>query len=58
VRAENWVFGAARGAEKTGCQRGLPGFFYQRPFKNLQYCLKKSEKIRGRSWKSEKNENK
>jgi hypothetical protein len=27
VRAENRVFGAARAAEQTMCQRGLPGFF-------------------------------
>jgi hypothetical protein len=31
VRVENQVFGAARAAEKTGCQRGFPGVFYQRP---------------------------
>jgi hypothetical protein len=36
VHAQNRVFGAARAAEKTGCQRGLPGFFYQCPFFTLQ----------------------
>jgi hypothetical protein len=31
VRAESRVFGAARAAEKTGCQRRLTGYFYQHP---------------------------
>jgi hypothetical protein len=31
VRAESRVFGTARAAEKPGCQRGLPEFFYQSP---------------------------
>jgi hypothetical protein len=42
VRVENRVFGAARAAEKTGCQRGLPGFFYQHPFLLLSHFVEKS----------------
>jgi hypothetical protein len=32
VRAENRVFGAARAAEKTVCQRRWPGFFLSMPY--------------------------